>query len=119
MGGGKEFNFDDLESQINYNGLKAAGNGLTQTTLAFEELAKTNPNVTFIHKYPGMEALPKMVICLLNSLFQGFVNTGKLVEIAAGVKGLLAVPATLARWCLIPVVNMFATSIEVAGERGM
>jgi len=56
LAGGKEIdiNFDDLECRNNFNGFRAAGNGATQTTLAFEELAKTNQNITFIHKFPGM-----------------------------------------------------------------
>jgi NAD(P)-dependent dehydrogenase (short-subunit alcohol dehydrogenase family) len=55
LAGGKEVavNFDDLEYRNNFNGFKAASNGATQTSLAFEELAKTNTNVTFIHKFPG------------------------------------------------------------------
>jgi len=59
MGGGKEvaLNFDDLEYKNNFDAIKAGGNGSTQTTLAFEELAKTNPNVAFIHKYPGTKTL--------------------------------------------------------------
>jgi hypothetical protein len=55
LAGGREgtLDFDDLEMKNNFNGFKAAGNGATQTTLAFEELAKSNSNVTFIPKYPG------------------------------------------------------------------
>jgi hypothetical protein len=39
LAGGKEIavNFDDLEFRNNFNGFQAAGNGATQTTLAFEE----------------------------------------------------------------------------------
>src|SRR4051812_35988214 len=49
LAGGKEsvLNFDDLEFRNNFDGFKAAANGATQTTLAFEELAKTNSNITF------------------------------------------------------------------------
>jgi len=56
LAGGKEteVDLDDLEFRNNFNGFKAAGNGATQTSLAFEELAKNNPNITFIHKFPGM-----------------------------------------------------------------
>lgn len=39
--------------------------------------------------------------------------------LVSGVKGVLAVPATFARWVLVPLVNMFSTSIDVAGERGV
>jgi hypothetical protein len=103
LAGGKEIevDFNDLEFCNNFNGFKAAGNGATQTTLAFEELAKTNPNITFIHKFPG------------------FVATGVIDKLMGTAKGLYAIPATFARWVLVPIVHLFSTSIDVAGERGL
>jgi hypothetical protein len=52
LAGGKEKDIDinDLEVRNDFNFAKAASNGTTQTTLAFEELAKSYPSITFIHK---------------------------------------------------------------------
>jgi hypothetical protein len=82
--------------------MKAAKNGTTQTTLAFEELAKQNPTVTFIHKYPG------------------FVNTGVVGRLMDTMSGALWVPAQLFKYTLLPLINVFLSmSVVEAGERGM
>jgi hypothetical protein len=103
LAGGKEseLDFNDLECRNNFNGFKAAANGGTQTSLIFEELAKTNPNITFIHKFPG------------------FVATGVLDKMMGTAKGLYAIPAQIARWVLIPIIQLFSASPDVAGERGL
>lgn len=96
-----ELNFDDLEFKINFDGFKAASNGATQTSLAFEELTKSNPNVTFIHKYPG------------------FVATGVIDHLMTTAKGIYSIPAQIARWVLVPILQLFSTNVDVAGERGL
>jgi hypothetical protein len=103
LAGGKEKPIDltDLEVRDNFSNFKAAENGTTQTTLALEELAKSYPSVTFIHKYPG------------------FVNTGVIDRLLATASGLYAIPATIARWLVLPIVNFFSTTVEEAGERGV
>jgi hypothetical protein len=103
LAGGKEREIDinDLELKNDFDGIKAYGVGATQTTLTFEELAKSHPKITFIHKNPG------------------FVATGAANKILKTVPGILAIPATLAIWLLVPVLNLLATSKEVAGERGL
>jgi hypothetical protein len=103
LAGGQESAIDinDLEVRNNFSLIKAAGNGTTQTTLALEELAKSYPSITFIHKYPG------------------FVNTGVLDRLMATAKGIYAVPATIVRWAILPILNLFSTSVEEAGERGV
>ncbi|TVY35829.1 Oxidoreductase, partial [Lachnellula subtilissima] len=103
LAGGSESELDlsDLELKANFSGLKAMKSGTTQTTLALEELAKTNPSVTFIHKYPG------------------FVDTGVLDRLLGTTTGLWALPATFVKWLILPVLNLFSTSIEEAGERGV
>lgn len=103
LAGGKEveLDFNDLEIKNNFNGFKAAANGATQTTLAFEELAKTNPHITFIHKYPG------------------FVATGVIDKLMGTATGLYAIPAQIARWVLVPIIQLFSSSTDVAGERGL
>jgi hypothetical protein len=82
--------------------MKAAKNGTTQTTLAFEELAKQNPTVSFIHKYPG------------------FVNTGVIARLMDTTTGVLWAPAQLFKYTLLPLINLFLSmSVEEAGERGL
>ena len=103
LAGGQESAIDvnDLEVKNDFSLMKAAGNGTTQTTLALEELAKSYPSITFIHKYPG------------------FVNTGVLDRLMATAKGVYAIPATLVRWAILPIVNLFSMSVDEAGERGV
>lgn len=103
LAGGQEkaIDLNDLEIKQNFSLLKAASSGTTQTTLAFEELAKSNPQISFIHKYPG------------------FVDTGVISRLMSSTKGIYAIPATFFRWVVLPVINLFATSVEEAGERGL
>jgi hypothetical protein len=103
LAGGQESAIDvnDLEVKNDFSLMKAAGNGTTQTTLALEELAKSYPSITFIHKYPG------------------FVNTGVLDRLMATAKGVFTIPATLVRWAILPIVNLFSMSVDEAGERGV
>ncbi|KAL8999362.1 MAG: hypothetical protein Q9169_001788 [Polycauliona sp. 2 TL-2023] len=58
LAGGKEGKIyeDDLELQHNYGFLSCANHGTTMTSLAFEHLALENPNVAFVHNYPGYVA---------------------------------------------------------------
>jgi hypothetical protein len=70
-------------------------------TLAFEELAKSYPMISFCHVYPG------------------FVNTGQLDKLMLTMKGIWTIPATFARWTLIPMLNLLARTAEEAGEWGL
>lgn len=103
LAGGKEkaIDLNDLEVKNDFTFLKAASNGTGQTTLAFEELAKANPSISFIHKYPG------------------FVDTGVIARLLATVPGILSIPATIVSWALLPIVNLFSYTVEEAGERGL
>jgi len=103
LAGGKEkaIDINDLEVKNDFTFVKAAENGTTQTTLAFEELAKSYPSITFIHKYPG------------------FVNSGVLDRLMTTATGLYAIPAAIVRWAILPIVNYWSTSIDEAGERGL
>jgi hypothetical protein len=103
LAGGQESELDltDLELKRDFSTLKAMKNGTTQTTLAFEELAKSYPSISFIHKYPG------------------FVNTGVIGKLMGTTSGLWAVPATLFNWLVLPVINLFSMGVEEAGERGL
>ncbi|PQE16547.1 short-chain dehydrogenase reductase protein [Rutstroemia sp. NJR-2017a BBW] len=103
LAGGQEsaIDLDDLEVKNEFSTIKAAKNGTTQTTLALEELAKQYPGISFVHKYPG------------------FVDTGVIDRLMKTTKGFLWGPATVFRWLLLPVVNLFSTTVEEAGERGL
>jgi NAD(P)-dependent dehydrogenase (short-subunit alcohol dehydrogenase family) len=103
LAGGQEstIDLDDLEVKNNFSTIKAAQNGTTQTTLAFEELAKQSPGISFVHKYPG------------------FVDTGVIDRLMKTTKGILWGPATVFRWVVLPVINLFSTTVEEAGERGL
>lgn len=103
LAGGQESAIDltDLEVKNNFTFIKGAENGTTQTTLAFEELAKHYPSISFIHKYPG------------------FVNSGVVSRLLGTASGIYAIPAFLARWIVVPIVSLFSMSVDEAGERGM
>ena len=58
-------------------------------------------NVTFIHKYPG------------------FVATGGIDNLMTTASGIWTIPATVARWVLVPLLQLFSTHVDVAGERGL
>jgi len=101
-GGGEEkLNINDIELRNDYSLIKAAGQYTTQNTLAFEELAKSNPTITFSHVYPGL------------------VNTGQLGRFAQTASGIWWYPAELARWTLIPLIYLFAKTADEAGEYGL
>ncbi|KAL2822891.1 hypothetical protein BJX63DRAFT_426727 [Aspergillus granulosus] len=55
-GGGFEFpiNTSDLDLKHSFSVLNAYKHSITMTTLAMEHLAKSHPNVSFIHAYPGL-----------------------------------------------------------------
>lgn len=103
LAGGKESPIDinDLEVKNDFTFVKGAANGTTQTTLAFEELAKAYPSISFIHKYPG------------------FVSTGVIERLMGTAPGIWSWPASFASWCLMPVLNLFSMSVDEAGERGL
>lgn len=103
LAGGQESEIDlnDLEVRNDFTFIKAAKNGTTQTTLAFEELAKSYPSISFIHKYPG------------------FVDSGVLARLLNTAPGLLYYPAMFARWLVLPIVNLISVSVDEAGERGL
>jgi hypothetical protein len=92
----------DLEFKKNYNGFKAASVGATQLTLAFEELAKTHPRVSWVHKYPG------------------FVDTGTAGKILSSTTGAFNIPARAIKHLLVPAMSkLFAMPQSVAGERAL
>ncbi|KAH8821562.1 hypothetical protein F5884DRAFT_93242 [Xylogone sp. PMI_703] len=107
LAGGKEQPLDltDLEVRRDYDAFKAARVPTTQMTLALEELARLNPSIAFIHKFPG------------------FVNTGVinrwLIKESAEGTWFWSPVVTLARHLLMPFVNLMAMTPDEAGERGL
>ncbi|KAL4877126.1 hypothetical protein BJY04DRAFT_198996 [Aspergillus karnatakaensis] len=53
-GGEAAISTTDLELKNTYSLRNAAKHAITMTSLSFEELAKSNPAVSFIHSYPGV-----------------------------------------------------------------
>ncbi|MCJ1391815.1 hypothetical protein MMC18_004682 [Xylographa bjoerkii] len=100
LAGGTEGAVDltDLELRKKHSLIAAAGLSATQTLFALEELAKTNPSISFVHVFPG------------------FVNTGQLDRFMKTAPGLWAWPAWLAQWTLVPLVSFFAQTPDGIGE---
>jgi hypothetical protein len=72
----------------------------TMTTLAFEELAKSYPTVSFIHSHPGS------------------VRTKILYHFLDSVPGLWWYPAQFLSWTLLPLLlRLVGITAEEAGER--
>ena len=46
--------FDNLDLKQNFSLRNAAANAITMTDFTFEEMAKKNPPVSFVHAYPGV-----------------------------------------------------------------
>ena len=105
LGAGLEakINTDDLElsSESTYSMVNAMDHSGTMTSLALSELAKANPGVIFIHKYPGL------------------VNTGLFDGILAAWTGVWAIIGTALRYTILPISGLFRTSVDQAGERAL
>ena len=85
----------DLKKPGNFGAMKAQAQYPAMNTMTLEKLAHDNPNVTFIHSWPGI------------------VNTG---NVRRGSD-----PNSLMAWfvwlILEPLIRLFATSDEVSGQR--
>ena len=85
----------DLKKPGNFGGVKAQGQYAAMNTMTLEKLANENPNVTFIHSWPG------------------WVNTGNVRRSAD--------PNSITAWLfwliLEPVIFLFALSYEESGQR--
>ena len=103
LAGGKEGPIDltDLELRKNYSLIGSTKVSTTQTLFALEELASIHTSISFIHVYPG------------------FVHTGQIDRLMQTAPGLWAWPAWVARWAVVPLISLFATTAEEAGERGL
>ncbi len=47
------------------------------------------------------------------------MSTGAIERFLGTVTGVMAIPATIAKWAVLPIVNLFSTTIDEAGERGL
>ncbi|MCJ1433420.1 hypothetical protein MMC27_002780 [Xylographa pallens] len=101
LAGGNEAAIDltDLENRKKHSLIASAVTSTTQTTLAFEVLAKANPGIAFAHVYPG------------------FVNTGQMARFMQTAPGFWAWPAWVAQKTLVPFVSLFAQTPDSIGER--
>ena len=85
----------DLKKPGNFGGMKAHRQYATMNTMTLEKLANDNPNVTFIHSWPG------------------WVNTG---NVRRGLD-----PNSIMGWfvwlILEPLIGLFAFSDEESGQR--
>ena len=52
-GGEGAVDFNDLDLKHNFSLGKAATHAVTMTDFAFEELARKNPTISFVHSFPG------------------------------------------------------------------
>ncbi|MCJ1316187.1 hypothetical protein MMC15_001507 [Xylographa vitiligo] len=101
LAGGGEGAIDlaDLENRQKHSVLTAAVSVATQNTLALEVLAAANPGITFAHVYPG------------------FVATGQMNRFMLTASGIWAWPAWLVEKTIVPLVYLFAQSLDGIGER--
>ncbi|KAK4541636.1 hypothetical protein LTR36_007780 [Oleoguttula mirabilis] len=95
LAGGKEGKIieDDLDLERNYSIPQSAAQFASMTTLSFDHLAVQNPDISFIHVYPGL------------------VSTGLLGRSATGVLGYVF------RYVLEPILGLFSLKAEESGER--
>ena len=84
-------NFEDLDLRQNFSLRNAMTYCVTMTDFAFEELAKANPTVSFVHDFPG-------------GVNTGFLKESNILLRAAGS-------------ILMGVGRPWMTSIEESGER--
>ena len=83
--------FNDLDLKRNFSLRRAMAHAITMTSLAFEEMAKRDPTVSFVHAFPGG------------------VKTGFLRDGGFAIRAAAQVAATVfARWMI---------GIEESGER--
>ena len=85
------FNLDDLDLKKNFSLPNAANHCITMTDFTFEEFAKQNPTVSFVHTFPG------------------YVKTKFFKESSTLVRSGL--------WIVSQILRPMFTSIEESGER--
>lgn len=101
LGGGlerKTINLDDLDLKQpgNFNSMKAQLQYISMNTMTLEKLANDNPNVTFIHSWPG------------------WVSTG---NVRRGLDDSNWIMAWVISLILEPLISLFSFSDEESGQR--
>ena len=105
LAGGQERKLitDDLALKNNYSIPNVVDQTTTMHTLALEQIAKSNPSISFLHVYPG------------------WVHTDFVEKFFNSVSGLHSTGYTflmaLVRWLFLPIFSLIATSVEDSGER--
>lgn len=86
----------DLAKPGNFSFVQASKHSATMLTLMLERFASENPNISFVHAFPGLVATPTLT---------------------RGSRGLVAV---LLKWIVSPIVNTFiADSVTNAGAKAL
>ena len=95
LAGGQEGKIfeDDLDLETNYSIANSMGQLSSMLTLSYDQLAKGNPGMSFLHVFPGL------------------VGTELLGKSATGILGYLF------RWVVEPLMSFFVTSPKESGER--
>ena len=95
LAGGQEGKIfeEDLDLERNYSIGNSAAHFTSMLSLTNDKFAEQNPEKGFVHVFPGL------------------VSTGLLGNSATGVLGYLF------RWVLQPIISLFVTKPEEAGER--
>ena len=105
LAGGQERKLitDDLALKNQYSVPNVVDQTTTMHTLALEQIAKSNPSISFVHVYPG------------------WVRTDLVEKFFDSASGLNSTGYTLlmslARRLFLPIFSLVATSVEESGER--
>jgi hypothetical protein len=91
----------DLDLKDHYSLPATANHGATMNSLAFEELAKENPTISFVHAYPGL------------------VDTNLIGNLLGNASGWQALLTTIAKYTVLPILRLFTITPDEAGERGL
>lgn len=83
----------DLAKPNNFSVSSSSVQSATMLTLLLEKWANENPEISFVHSYPGL------------------VDTPVLTHGSSGITGFLL------RWVVTPILRIFSTSAEDAGAR--
>jgi hypothetical protein len=75
--------------------------------------------IYYVRYYCYSRTLTKQTNADSKIRYPGFVDTGVIERFLGTVTGPLAIPATIVKWAILPIVNWFSTTIDEAGERGL
>jgi len=90
-----------LSDPKNFGFVSAAKQGVTMMSLVMREMSLENPKVSFIHSNPGV------------------VSTAVHHKLADTMTGYLTPFSWLLRWAVIPIMHLFAWTVEQSGQMGL